>query len=140
MSVLSKPMKRNELQAGKMRYLIFLSLILTLSSCGVARNAAGALGVGKAAAKRTDVEIDGTRFRAKISTEREDKRSFLVTGTPFAVNPEGAVEAAQYEATRYCLLTYGGSDIEWTIGPKTPVEELPVENDVVQLDGRCTQL
>ncbi len=59
--------------------------------------------------------------------------------SPVAVDPDGAREAGRYQATRYCLLTYGGSDKEWTIGPDLPIEELPVDGDTLTLQGRCTQ-
>ncbi len=122
-----------------MRIVVLLALILGLASCGLARNVGGRLGFGSGSATRAAVESEGIRFRARASANREDRRSFVVSASPFAANPEASVAAARYQATRYCLLTYGGSDAEWTIGPDTPVDQLPVTDDTVTLQGRCTQ-
>lgn len=122
-----------------MRVLILVAIMFGLSSCGLVRNTAGALGVGSSAVNRTTVEADGVRFRARTTVTSDDRRDFDATAEPFAANPEGAVEAARYQATRYCLLTFGGSDTAWTVGPDTPPEELSVEDDTVTLSGRCTQ-
>lgn len=122
-----------------LRLGLILGLVLTLASCGVVRNTAGAIGVGGSATNRTDVEEDGVRFRARTTAEREDKRDFAATASPFAINPEGAVRAARYQATRYCILTYGGSDTEWVVGPDTPLDQLTIVDDTVTLEGRCTQ-
>ena len=116
-----------------------MGLVLVVASCGVVRNTAGAIGVGGASANRTSVEQDGVRFRARTTADREDRRNFAATATPFALNPEGSVNAARYQATRYCILTYGGSDTEWFIGPDTPLDQLSIVDDTVTLEGRCTQ-
>ncbi len=124
-----------------MKRIVLLLLIATfgVSSCGVVRNATGAIGIGQGGKKKARIEVDGVTYRARARTERGDKRLIMVTANPFASNPDAAVEAAVYEATRYCILTFGGSDIEWTIGPDTPVEQLPVDGNSVTLSGRCSQ-
>ncbi len=121
-----------------LRIFLLGILMLTLASCGLIRNTAGSLGVGRASASRAQVEINDTRFRARAHPEAEDKRSFAVTVSPVAVDPTAAMEAGRYQATRYCLLTYGGSDTDWTIGPDTPLSQLPVADDTATLRGRCT--
>ena len=123
-----------------MTRLIILGLVaLSLTACGRIQGGLGSLGLGKGASNRSDVEIDNTRFRARTSAERGDRRSFTVTVRPVAVNPEAALEVARYQATRYCLLTYGGSDTDWIIGPDTPPDQLPLDGDTATLSGRCTQ-
>ena len=123
-----------------MTRLIVAGVILSmLASCGVARNVGGALGVGSASAKRTSVEINDRRYRARSSADREDRRKFSVTVSPATVDPEAALEAGRYQATRYCLLTFGGSDTDWIIGPDTPLSEIPLDGDTFTLSGRCTQ-
>ena len=121
------------------RIVIFGMLILSLTACSRLQGGLGRLGVGKGAANRAQVEIEGTRFRARASAEREDRRAFSVTVSPVAVDPDGAREAGRYQATRYCLLTFGGSDKEWIISPDLATEELPVDGDTLTLQGRCTQ-
>jgi len=121
---------------------IFILLALTLSvtaSCARVQGGLGRLGIGQGAANRAQVEIEGTRFRARSNADSADKRAITVTVTPVAVNPAAALEAGRYEATKYCLLTYGGSDTEWTIGPDQPVDGLTVVDDTITLQGRCTQ-
>jgi len=121
------------------KILLLMTIAFCLSSCGVARNVGSTLGVGKASSNRTTVENDGIRYRARASATREDRRNFIVTVSPVAQNPEGALEAGRYQATRYCLLTFGGSDTDWTIGPETPISEIPIEGKTLTLTGRCTQ-
>ena len=122
-----------------MRILILIAVVFSLASCGVARNVGGRLGLGSGSASKASVEAEGIRFKARASASKEDRRMIDVTVTPFAVNPEASLEAARYQATRYCLLTYGGSDTDWTISPDTPPDQLQVIDDTVTLRGRCTQ-
>ena len=123
-----------------MKKLIAAGIVLSLlASCGAARNVGGALGVGAANPNRTQVEINDRRFRAKTTADRSDPRAFTVTVSPVAVDPEAALAAGRYQATRYCLLTFGGSDTEWSKGPDSPLSELPLDGDSVLLSGRCTQ-
>lgn len=121
------------------RAILIALLLVGLSGCALTRNAAGSLGLGKSAANRTVVEADGVEYRARVNTDAEDKRDMSITVTPAAGNPEAAVSAGVYQATRYCILTYGGSDKEWTVGPDTPIESLPITDDTLTLQGRCTQ-
>jgi hypothetical protein len=122
-----------------MRVVLLLALVLATASCGAVRNTAGALGVGSSAAGRTTLETNGVRYRARTTADREDRRSFTSSAGPTSPSLEGAVEAAVYQATRYCLLTFGGSDTEWITGPDTAPENLPLDGDLVTLTGRCTQ-
>ena len=122
-----------------MRIVILCLLAFSLTACARLQGGLGRIGLGKGSASRAQVEIEGTRFRARASADRADRREVTITVSPVAVDPEGAKEAGRYQATRYCLLTFGGSDTEWTIGPDQPIEELPVEGDTLTLQGRCTQ-
>lgn len=123
-----------------MKPLILLGLVvLTLSACARVQNVANNLVPGQSGASRSKVEINDRRFRARATADRNDSRNFSVSVTPVSVDPEAALEAGRYQATRYCLLTFGGSDTEWRIGPDTPLEGLGVQNDTVVLEGRCTQ-
>ena len=122
-----------------LRIVLILGLTSALASCGVARNTAGVFGIGKGAKNRTSVEAGGVRFTARSEADKDDNRNFSATASPFAVNPEGAVKAARYQSTRYCILTFGGSDTEWTVGPDTPVDQFVIVDDTVTLQGRCTQ-
>ena len=120
------------------RFLILGLVALSLAGCSRIQNGLGSLGIGGANAKRSNIEVQGVRFRAHASPDTADRRDFTVTVRPVAANPEAALEAGRYQATRYCLLTYGGSDTAWTIGPDSPHDSLPVTNDTITLQGRCT--
>ena len=122
-----------------MRIFILLVLITGIAGCSVLRSGAGRLGIGSGSARKANVEVDGTRYRARAIASKADRRDITVTVTPVATNPEAALDAARYQATRYCLLTYGGSDTVWTVGPDQSLAQLPVVNDSVTLQGRCTQ-
>lgn len=122
------------------RIAVLLVLIASLGACGSVSNGLSRLNPfsgGKA--RNQQLEIDGVRFRARARGDSADKRDITITVRPVAVNPVGAVEAGVYEATKYCLLTYGGSDTEWTIGPDTPLSQIPLEDDTFTMRGRCTQ-
>ena len=123
-----------------MRNFIVLGLVVVaLGGCSRIQGGLGALGLGQGAAKRAQVEVQGTRFKARANADSVDRRQIMVTVTPFAIDPDGAREAGRYQAARYCLLTYGGSDTEWALGPDRPVEELAVVDDTLTLQGRCSQ-
>ncbi|MCG6903652.1 MAG: hypothetical protein LJE68_13325 [Rhodobacter sp.] len=77
------------------RLLLLGLLAFSLASCGLVRNTAGRIGIGSGSANRADVEIEGTRFRARANADGEDKRNFAVTVTPVAVNSDGAREAGR---------------------------------------------
>ena len=85
------------------------------------------------------VDIGETRFRINVVAESEDRRDFSATVTPAAADIDGALEAAGYGATRYCLLNFGGSDNEWTAGPGAPKDNLAIDGGRLTLAGRCTQ-
>jgi len=121
------------------RLILLCALALSLTACSKLQGAAGAVGVGSGSAKRAHLEIDGVRYKAKAKADSDDKREFAVTVTPFGGNPEAALKAGRYEATRYCLLTYGGSEKEWILGPDTPLSQLPISDNSVTITGRCTQ-
>lgn len=121
------------------RLSLMCALALSLTACSKLQGAAGAVGVGSGSANRSHLEIDGVRYKAKTKADSADKRDFAVTATPLGANPDAAIEAAEYQATRYCLLTYGGSDKDWVQGPDTPLSQLPISDNSVTLSGRCTQ-
>jgi hypothetical protein len=86
-----------------------------------------------------DLLFDGQFYRAKLSTDRGARDLFTVTVSPVSKSLVGAREAARYEATVYCVNRYGRSDIDWTVGPDTPDEELVIVNDTLTFQGRCPQ-
>lgn len=84
-------------------------------------------------------EFDGQRFSARLTATRDNPRDFTVVVSPASGNVPAAQEAGRYEATKYCLQTFGGSDTVWTVGPDLPVEQVTVAGDAITMTGRCTQ-
>ena len=85
-----------------------------------------------------DIPFDGQYFRAtakKVDRTRED---FTVTVRPVSASFEGALQAGEYEATKYCVLTFGSSDIDWEVGPDLDPEAYAIDGDQLQLSGTCT--
>jgi len=61
-------------------------------------------------------KYDGVPFRvsAKAINKRETLADFRVQVADAPRSPAGALEAAQHEATRYCITNYGTSRFDWT--------------------------
>lgn len=120
------------------RLVVLLLMIVSVSACSRISGTFDRIGIGRGAGK-AQTEVDGVRYKARLNTDSEDRRSMTITVTPVATNPGAALEAGRYEATKYCLKNYGGSVTTWTYGPDTPVEDLVVTDDTITLTGRCSK-
>lgn len=112
-----------------MRFIVMISALVALAACS-GRDDEG---------NPRRPTFDGIAFNARLSADREDRRAFTITVRPASANVEAAQEAGRYEAVKYCLRNYGGSEAEWTVGPDTPPEQLRIVDDTVTLTGRCTE-
>ncbi len=114
---------------------------LSLSACGTARSIATGITSpfsGAGGLRGSANEIDGTRFRTRVSTTRDDPRAFLTATRGAARNLPAAVEAGRVEAVRHCLGRFGGSDVAWARGPDRPVEQISLDpSGILLLSGRC---
>lgn len=112
-----------------MRSLILpLVACLGLAACDSARNFFSS--------DRTT--FDGVAFRGQAkAVDKADRRDFLASAGPASRSMAGAREAVRYQGTRYCILNFGISDIDWEISPETEV--LPMDGDRVVLKGRCLE-
>ncbi len=93
-----------------------------------------------AACNRRDDSIlfDGAAFRTKASfVERSNRRDFVVTASPVSASRDGALQAAVYEATKYCIENYGTSDIAWAGQYLAEDAVLPIQDDTLTLNGAC---
>ncbi len=105
---------------------LMLIAVLLLSAC---------------AGKKADrIAFDGQFFRASAKKVDKQRLNFEVTVRPVSASLEGARAAGAYEATRYCVGTFGTSDIEWTNGPDAEDGTLRISNDRLLLTGRCAPL
>lgn len=92
------------------------------------------------ACNRVDDRIlfDGAAFRGKAAAiDKADRRAFTASVSPASATIDGAIEAARYEGTKYCIENYGTSAIAWTVGPDTPRENLVIEGDTLTFQGAC---
>lgn len=88
-------------------------------------------------AAKDRILFDGQHYNAKLRKVERQLDVFTVTVKPVSKSLDGALQAGAYEATAYCVKTYGNSDIVWTAGPDTPKSQLSIVNDVLTLQGRC---
>lgn len=112
-----------------LRLVVISALILSTAACG-------RLGLGNPA-KRAESSVE-LPFRAKLS--KAEERAFTVAVTHEGNGLDEVRESVRFEATKYCLLTFGGSDADWTIDPAT--EDWAFTQDGAQLifAGECTAI
>lgn len=87
--------------------------------------------------RKDQIAFDGQYFRAKASKAGDRREDFVVTVKPVSASPEGALEAGRYQATRYCVLQFGSSEIDWVVGPDQDAGTLVAQNDEITLQGTC---
>lgn len=83
--------------------------------------------------------FDGQFFRATVSKNGATKSEFAVSVRGVSASLDGALQAAEYEATRYCVTKFGSSDINWKRGPDQDPETLTIENDSLTFTGTCDE-
>ncbi len=87
--------------------------------------------------RKDRLSFDGQYFRAKVSKIEKDRQRFNVTIKPASISLKGALEAGRYEATRYCIVQYGNSAIDWVLGPDQEPGTYTIVNDQLVLSGVC---
>ena len=112
---------------GLSKVVILCCAALTLSGCGVVRGWFNGDGVAS----------DALPYRARL-TKGEDARDLRIS-----VNAPGATvdmvrESVRFEATRYCLKTYGGSDADWATDPVTRDWSFTRDSEAMVFAARCT--
>lgn len=83
--------------------------------------------------------FEGLEFKAKAKpVERKTPQQFEVSVKKASQSAEGARQAGIYEATSYCVLNYGTSEIDW-IGadPTSEDTQLVIADDQLILQGSC---
>jgi hypothetical protein len=106
-----------------MRYLVLTVLaLITLAGC---------------TAEEDRIRFDGQLYRAKLSSDSDNRRAFTATASPVSNSLQGAREAAAYEAISYCVRQYGTSRILWDVGPDTADDALPIDRDTLSYAGTC---
>ena len=104
-------------------------LTLSMSGCGEGGGIRGFFGGG-------DPEA-GLPYRASLS-RAEEPRSFTVNVTANEATVDDVRESARMPATRHCLETYGGSDVNWVTDPASGDWAFARSGDSMVFSGRCT--
>lgn len=114
---------------GAMTRLICLMLALAmLSACGL-RDRYLPRGGGQSAT--------ALPYRASLARAADDARLFAVTARAPGASLEAARESLRFEATRYCLANFGGSDVAWVRDPATGDWAVTRTSDGITATGRC---
>jgi hypothetical protein len=89
--------------------------------------------------KKNRFAFDGKYFRTKVAKVDKQRDVFTVTVKDVSQSFEGARAAALHGANGYCVSTYGSSDIDWVVGPDTPVDQLRIVDNTLTYQGTCPQ-
>ncbi|MDE0694869.1 MAG: hypothetical protein OXH76_03435 [Boseongicola sp.] len=104
-------------------------LTLSVSGCGEGGGIRGFFG--------GDGSDAGLPYRASLS-RAEGPRSFTVSVTASEATVDEVRESARMPATRHCLETYGGSDVNWVTDPASGDWAFVRDGDFMVFSGRCT--
>ena len=110
-----------------MRIIIFVCIALMLSGCGIRERLFGS-GAGQADA--------ALPFRANLS-KGDDRRDFTIRVRAGGVSVPDVRESVRFQATRYSLATFGGSDTRWQIDPATGDWAFVRDGQDMIFAGRC---
>lgn len=76
-------------------------------------------------------------FKAKLS-KGEDPRDVAISVAHKGSDLEAVRESVRFEATKYCLINFGGSEAEWDIDPATGDWAFVAEGDSAYIfNARC---
>jgi hypothetical protein len=87
--------------------------------------------------KNDRIAFDGEFFRTKVKKVDKQLDVFTVNIRDVSRSLDGAREAGRYAGTEYCVAQFGSSEIEWSVGPETPTEQLQVVDDTLIFSGVC---
>lgn len=105
------------------RFALMFALTAGLAACGNLR--------------RDQIAFDGQTFRSKAAKASDDRRAFTVEVRPVSASMEGAREAGRFEATKYCVETFGNSAVVWQVGPEDDPASYALQGDTLVLQGTC---
>ena len=82
------------------------------------------------------VYFDGNYYPTKAKKVKGDRESFVVSVRKTAQGIDGAREAGRHGGIRYCVETFGYSEIDWITGPDDANAATGAKGNLV-LKGRC---
>ena len=80
---------------------------------------------------------DAVPYRAKLSRGAEDRRNFEVAVQAGGVSVPDVCESVRFPATRDCLKSYGGSEVDWVIDPNSGDWAFSRDGETMIFSGRC---
>lgn len=107
-------------------WCILICIGMILSGCGVRERV---FGVGGEADRALP-------FRTSLS-KGEDRRNITVRARAGGVSVAEVRESVRFEATRYCLGTFGGADTRWEIDQRTGDWAFERDGRDMIFRGRC---
>ncbi len=112
-----------------LRGLLIISIALCVASCG-------RLGLGNAS-KRAESQTT-LPFKAKLS--KGEDRAFSVAVVHKGSGLDQVRESVRFEATKYCLLNFGGSDADWQMSAVSNDWAFTQDGDKLVFNGTCTAI
>lgn len=109
------------------RLILLTCIALTLTGCGI-RDRLFGRGAGDA-----DRALP---YRAQLS-KSEDRRDFTVRVRAGGASLNAVRETVRFQATRYCLSTFGGSEALWAIDAATGDWAFTRQGEDMVFTGRC---
>jgi hypothetical protein len=108
------------------RFLLIASLAVTTASCTL-------LGRDKSRGAESERALP---FKAKLSSG-SDKRDISIAVENKGAGVEEVRESVRFEATKYCLLNYGGSDADWQISSVSKDWAFTQDGSKLVFNARC---
>ena len=112
--------------------ILCLALCLALPGCSTLSGVGGWI--------RGDAAGEAARplpYRASF-TRGEDRRDLTIrVQAPASATVDQVRESARFEATRYCIPNFGGSDARWTIDPVTGDWAFTRDGNEMIFNARC---
>ncbi len=105
-----------------MRLPIIISLAFVVSACGEAW-------------QDNRIPFGGIIFAYSVDAYPDKPEDFRIVIKNAVQNVDASREAGQYEGTKYCVETFGTSDIEWGQGPEA---DPTIIKGNLHLNGSCS--
>lgn len=83
--------------------------------------------------------FDGKYYPTRAKKDGERREDFVITVKRADQGISGAREAGRWEATRYCVETYGDSTITWQPGSDPDGEAAITEGGSLIMRGSCVE-
>lgn len=96
-----------------------------------------ALALGACTKPGERVLFEGNYYPVRSKKDGDRRENFVVTVRRVAQGIEGARAAGAYEATSYCVETFGDSTITWKPGSDPNETNVAVEGDTMTMRGSC---